>query len=332
MKRKKYLQVLYAAFAVFMIFVLAACSKATEATQQAEAPPVQVEQPTEEVQAAPTEEPPAATDAPEPTAEPPTAIPEPTELPAGVLPPEPQVVEFESQDGFALRGTYYPASVNPAPTIVLMHWAPGDQTDWVEIAFWLQNRGLVGDPIPAIPWLNPSWFPAMFADQSFAVFTFNFRYCEYGCGNYDPDGWLLDAQAAMRTVRELEGVDPMQIVAIGASIGADGAPDGCFWYNDQYDNGCLGALSLSPGSYLTVLYADAVATLENQTPPRPVWCFYGLDDSESSITCQSTSGELYQTTEWEGSLHGMELIDPDLEPKTMDLILDFLKLTFGIED
>jgi len=342
MKNIKYIRVLVAVLIGLLLLMLAGCSLSgniSESPTEIASPPERSEQPSPvAVEPTPTEEPaptsdlPEPTDLQEPTDIPPTEIPEATQLPENILPPEPQLIEFESEDGFVLNGTYYPASVNPAPAIVLMHWAPGDQTDWVEIAYWLQNRGLIGNPIPAIPWLDPSWFPEMFADHSFAVFTFNFRYCENGCGIYDPDGWLMDAQAAMRTVRELDGIDPMQIAAIGASIGSDGAADGCFWYNDQYDNGCLGALSLSPGSYLSVPYTDAVITLDAQTPPKSAWCFYAVADAVSSITCQSAAGVFYKTTEWEGSLHGMELIDPDLDPNAMKLMLDFLQLTFGIEE
>jgi hypothetical protein len=314
MKSKKQLLIMITALSAFLLVMMVGCTDGTSTSAaDVEAVPEQSVQPTlEEVEVLPTKEQAEATELPEPTDIPPTEIAEPTKLPENLLSPEPQVIEFESEDGFALNGMYYPAAVNPAPTIVLMHWAPGDQTDWIEIATWLQNRGLGGENSnSAIPWLDPSWF----------------RYCESGCSNWDPDGWLMDAQAAMRTVRELEGIDATRIVAIGTSIGADGAADSCFWYNDLYDHGCLGALSISPGSYLTVPYVDAVATLESQTSPKPAWCFYGVSDTESSITCQSTTGELYQTFEWEESPHGMELIDPDMEPRTLELMLDFLNLS-----
>jgi len=334
--RKMHIRVLVAVLIGIFLLMLAGCSllgNTSKSPSEVELPPEQSVQLTPEEIAAPTiEEPAQPTDFLEPTNIPPTEIPEATKEPGNVLPSEPQFIEFESEDGFVLGGTYYPASVNPAPTIVLMHWAPGDQTEWIEIAFWLQNRGLIGNPIPAIPWLDPSWFPDMIADHSFAIFTFTFRNCENGCSNFDPDGWLMDAQAAMRTVHELDGIDPMRVVAIGASIGADGALDGCFWYNDQFGNGCLGALSLSPGSYLVVPYTDAVLNLEDQTPPKPAWCFYAVADTVSSITCQSTAGEHYKTNEWEGNLHGMELIDPNLDPNAMKLMLDFLRLTFNIEE
>ena len=94
-----------------------------------------------------------STTAPPPTAAPTETVPPtvaPTEPPATEepgpvsLPPEPQNIHFQAADGQALEGIYYPALANPAPLVVLMHWAPGDQYDWVEIAYWLQNRGLGG--------------------------------------------------------------------------------------------------------------------------------------------------------------------------------------------
>jgi hypothetical protein len=235
------------------------------------------------------------------------------------LPPDPQRVEFQAEDGQALLGTYYPAAVNPAPTVVLMHWAPGDETGWPVIAAWLQNRGLEvetgGDP-----WLDPSWFPPMLEGQSFAVFAFTFRGCDGGCSSFEPEGWLLDAKAAMKTASELDGVDPTRMVAIGASIGSDGAVDAC-------GEGCLGALSLSPGSYLRVPYDEAVAAVDGAG--YPVWCLAAEGDSESAPTCQSASGDHYRVVIYPGSEHGMELIQPEIEPSALGLILEFLQLTFG---
>ncbi len=337
MKSNKQSLIMITALSAFLLLMMAGCNvfgSTSASPDEIELVSEQSPQSTAaKIEETPTEEPAEPTEFPEPTDLAPTIIPEPTEIPENLQPPEPQVIEFESEDGFALRGMYYPAAVNPAPIIVLMHWWPGDQTDWIEIAYWLQNRELGGNNTNnAIPYLDPSWFPEMMADRSFAVFTFNFRNCENGCQKPEYAGWLMDAEAAMRTVRALEGVDPTRIVAIGASIGSDGAADACFWYNDQFDNGCLGALSLSPGSYLTISYGDAVGSLESQTPPKPAWCFYGVSDTESSITCQSTTGELYKTFEWEGSPHGMELIDPAIEPNAMALLLEFLDLTFELDD
>jgi hypothetical protein len=139
----------------------------------------------------------------------------------------------------------------------------------------------------------------------------------------------MDARAAMAKARELEGVEPNRIVAIGASIGSDGAVDGCDWLNQQFPNSCLGALSLSPGGYLTVRYQDAVSDLSAEQPPKPAWCLYAQGDGESKKACKDASGENYKSVEYTGSNHGMELIQPEVEPSALQLILDFLKLTVG---
>jgi dienelactone hydrolase len=249
-----------------------------------------------------------------------TDVPTPEGLPP--LPPDPQQVEFQAEDGQVLVGTYYPAAVNPAPLVVLMHWSRGNESDWVAIAAWLQNRGREVEPGDT-PWLMPGWFPPMLEGQSFAVFAFTFRGCEGACSSsLDREGRLLDAKAAMRTAGELDGVDPQRLAAIGASIGSDGAVDAC-------GEGCLGALSLSPGSYLTVDYAEAVAAVDGAG--KPAWCLAAERDQDSAQACESASGDHYRMEIYPGSDHGMQLIKPDAEPNTLELILEFLRLVFEIE-
>jgi hypothetical protein len=301
-----------------------------------------VQEQTSEMEEKPEEQQPAdappPTDTQAPTSVPPTDTPEPlpTEAPGmPPLPPEPQEITFEAEDGIVLQGRYYPAAVNPAPIVVLMHWAGGDRNDWNEIAFWLQNRGLAGTSpnVGTAPWLEPTWFPPMIAGQSFGVFTFTFRDCDGGCNNFSANRelWRRDAFAALKKARELEGVDPMLVSTFGASIGADGSPDACGPFNHEFEGGCLGALSLSPGGYLRVPYADAVKVLDEFDPPSPAWCFFSTGDGEASTACKSASGDLYQTFEWSGDSHGMVLLQPDIEPSAMELILDFLKLIYNLE-
>jgi hypothetical protein len=202
-----------------------------------------------------------------------------------------------------------------------MHWAPGDENDWGAIAAWLQNRGLEIAP-GGQPWLDPSWFPPMLEGQSFAVFSFTFRGCEGGCGSRDFEGWLLDAKAAAQTAKELDGVNPEQIAHIGASIGADGVADTC-------GEGCLGAFSFSPGSYLTVPYDEAVTALDGAD--KPAWCLAAEGDPGSAPACQSASGDHYRMEMYPGTGHGMELIKPEMEPDTLELVLEFLQLVFELE-
>jgi dienelactone hydrolase len=276
----------------------------------------ETEEPVATIAEEPIEE---STEEPEPTEEP-TA--EPTEDPPEALLPEPQEITFQAEDGQTLSGRYYPAEVEGAPLIILMHWAPGTMDDWNEIAFWLQNRGLNGSSpnVGQQTWLDPSWFPTLPEGKSYAVMTFNFRKGER-------EQMLLDAQAAFNAARGLQAVDPSQIVSFGASIGADGAPDGCVWHNENFGGSCLGALSLSPGSWLTAPYNEVVDKLGAESPPKPVWCFYATNDSKAMETCQSVSGDHYRMVEWQGGgWHGMELIDPARDPNALSLILEWLTL------
>ncbi len=294
--------------------------------------------------ATPTPVPPTATPTPIPPTATPTKTPTPTLTPTpAALPPQPRAIKFKTTDGqVELDGLYYPAAYKPAPVVVLMHWVGSNQGDWAEIAYWLQNRGLGGKSANPrkYAWLDSSWFPAMPAGQSFAVFTFTFRGCTAdGCRNWDPRPWWIDANSAMKAASALEGIDPQRIVSAGASIGADGAIDGCFWLNsapkDVSGGGrCLGTFAFSPGGYLTVPYAEAVKPLQAEQPPKPVWCLYSEGDRESNPACNSASGAAYRKIEYAGNFHGMTLIQPNKKPKDVDtgtlpLFLDWLKLSLG---
>jgi len=303
-----------------------------------------------------TEEPPKAV---EPSPIPPTVVPTPTLVPTeepGLppLPPDRQPLEIITADGRTLEGFYYPAKDNPAPVIVLMHWAPGDMDDWQEIAPWLQNRkdetastqtwrdisiSLRSNQAISGPWLDPSWFYPLPDWTTFGVVIFNFG--GYGAsvpGNI-PESWAQDALAAVKKASELEGVDPQQIVAVGASIGADGAVDGCYEFNLDPDRlgTCLGALSLSPGNYLTdrYTYAEAVKALDDAG--YDVWCLYSEENSHDSETCLSASGVNYMTLAYPDDLHGMMLVQPEYYPvnparnvDTLVIILEFLVEVLGI--
>lgn len=289
-----------------------------------------------------------ATDAPEvAVTEPP--VPVSTEPPVATEPPapskpfsgmdaNPQRVEFQAEDGKNLVGYYYPSKYADAPVVILMHWAGGDLTDWCEIAPWLQNRADenpvkpercanagAGMPANFATWLDPSWFPPMNADASLAVFAFDFRdYGESDKGGGGPD-WKLDAKAAFATASGLTGADATRMASIGASIGADGAADGCFLYNQEAGSGCVGALALSPGNYLGMNFAEAVSGIE----PNPIWCLAAEQDGESAPTCKRASGEHYRMQIYAGNPHGMMLITSELNPQPMILIQEFLELVFG---
>lgn len=265
----------------------------------------------------PTDLPPApATDAPPvPTEIPPTAKAEPSLPP---LPPEAQRIEFQTEDGVALVGYYYPAAVNPAPAVVLMHWGGGDQTDWLYVGMvsWLQNRGApIPTPPAKLPFDTPYPFPTLPKNQSFAVFTFDFRGFGESSGkqfeNFD-----LDARAAYKTAAGLEGVDSARVVGIGGSIGANGVVEGC--------ETCIGALSLSPASRAGI-YSQAVQAMD--TASKPVWCVAAEDDESAVEACNAAGGEHYQKQIYPAGGHAMMLfrVENNLQPLIETVILDFLK-------
>jgi hypothetical protein len=304
---------------IAMSLLLAGC-KAGTATE------VQEQEKTEFVDATETEAPVEDEAGDEPTSFPIVEDPGINPLPA-----DPISETFSTGDGIELAGTFYPAATTDAPLLVLMHWAPGDQTNWAAIAAWLQNRGLQPElDAGGQPWLDSSWFPVLLDDVSFNVFTFTFRGCEGGCQEFDREGWKLDVEAAMIHLIGIENVDLSRVLTIGASIGADGAAYGCHFYNSEL-GGCLGAFSLSPGGYLTVSYADEVRMLENELLPRPAWCLYSASDGESAAACEEADGQLYQAFEYEGTAHGMSLISPDVEPNPLEELLRFIELNLDCD-
>ncbi|HPH97128.1 MAG TPA: hypothetical protein PKW33_11365 [Anaerolineaceae bacterium] len=273
----------------------------------------------------PTSVPPTAT--PTLTPIPPTSTPqpEPTRPSVTILPADGQRVEFQTEDGVTLVGYYYPASVNPAPVVVLMHWAGGDQTDWLYVGMvaWLQNRGAkIPPPLRGVPFDTPYPFPALPENLSFAVFTFDFRgYGESG-GSGSPEENILDARAAYQTAAKLEGADPTRVAGIGASIGADAVVDAC--------DGCVGALSLGPGSWLGVPYPQAVKTVDDAK--KPVWCVAALDAPGDAETCRAATGTLYLAQIYKEGGHAMTLFRDKLklDPPIESVILNFLKKVFAL--
>jgi len=301
---KRYFQFLTLAFTVML---LSACVGAPT-----DVPEVQDSEP-------PPQDAPASTEAP-------VATEAPTEPPAESPPPEPsgmpakaQRVEFQAEDAHNLVGYYYPSAYANAPVVVLMHWARGDQTDWQKVGLsqWLQNR-LSENPIPPD---QAHIYPSMPEGLSFAVLSFDFRgFGESGPGG-DPTGWRMDAQAAYDLTRDLPGVNPMYVAGIGSSIGADGVIDGC---TDR----CLGALSLSPGSYLGVPYAEAVKLADQEG--KPVRCIAAESDGESAPTCRSASGDNYDMFIYPGYNHGTQfLMEPNIPEDIGQSILDWLLLVFS---
>lgn len=251
----------------------------------------------------------------------------------------PRSIEFQTEDGHALSGMYYPAKVNPAPIVVLFHWAGGDKGDWAAIAPWLQNRADEVSPQTRggeAPWLDASWFPEMPTDRSYGVFVFDFE-C-FGASSCDirDFAWLQDALAAMKVASSLEGANPNAIMTVGASIGADGALDGCYMFNLAVLQGeargqCVGAFSMSPGNHLTHTFTYAQAVPELTGLRFVVYCLTSAADGPSHRMCTQPQVETYASYVYPGRAHGMNLIAPESAPSkptteanALELLLQFL--------
>lgn len=285
-----------------------------------------------------TDQPPAAPPAetqPPATVAPPVATQTPTPLPGNPpLLPEPQEVAFQASDGQELKGYYYPAAVNPAPLVVLMHWVGGNLSDWYEIAVWLQNRGQK-NPFTnpgSEPWWDPGWFPPVPDGISYGVFIFSFRDCapyQAGCAHWFPDIWRFDAQAAMDKAAELEGVDKTRIVTGGSSIGADAAPNSCTYLNQQTPGSCKGSISFSPGNYIGDPYPTVVHTLGQGQPPVAAWCLADENEFGMCESAELAGNTAYRDFMINNGQHGQMLLRPGLDPLPMQILLDFLAATVG---
>lgn len=274
------------------------------------------------------------------------------------LPAAPQEVSIPSEDGRNLVGLYYPSKVNPAPIIVLMHQGGGSMEDWQAVAPWLQNRsdeisqrnGLARPASQAVPWLDPSWFPAILPEASFGVLVFDFS-CEGGQSPC-PEGIsgieamstvaLADAWAAVNFASTLDGADPNQIITVGASVHADSAIDGCYLFNQSVAEGaasgrCIGALALSPSNFLVAEFTVLEAAAALAEAGNLVSGLCGEEDTFAAPVCEElgqmdTATVPPETFTYSGSVHGMELIDPNVTPmdpatdqNALEILLEFLE-------
>lgn len=266
---------------------------------------------------------PPASPTTKPTDPPPTATPvPPTETPIP-KPPAPERITFTTEDGKELEGMYYAAVIQPSPIVVLVHWVGGNLHDWDAIAPWIQG----GDPFVAPPDMPPyfdsSWFPAYPAELNTAVFSFSLRDCEpfpQGCEWAGPGKWMKDIKAALKTAAALPGVDPNRVITMGASIGADGALDGCYIYNKDGMGTCIGSFPLSPGNYMNMDYTQTVANMDQEFPFAKVWCFDAKDEHECAKATTANHTAFAST-----GGHGMFMITPESEPKTLEKFIEFMR-------
>lgn len=256
----------------------------------------------------PTTEAPTPSPTPEPTQVPPTPTPEPTIV---VTPSGPERIEFTSDDGTPLVGLYYRALTDPAPGVLLLHQAGVDKSIW--------------DPLPAILQggnISPMARSGAQMMPSYAVFSIDYPgYGESG-GDYSDEAALVATRSALATFRTLDGVDPDTIFMIGGSFGADATVDEC-------NEGCVGSIAVSPGSWLGIPFIEALNKIAS-TKDTPVLCITGQGDRTSYATCDmGTASTLsdYQVHIYESDAHGnylLKLTGLTPAPDPYDLITTWL--------
>jgi len=235
---------------------------------------------------------------------------EPTAAPLG-----PQRVTFNLADGTEIVGTFYPPSLAPAPGVLLAHQRGMDRRAWEPLIQGLQGQ------------LSRSASTAGDSKPNYAVFAIDLPGHGESGGQWTDAGGLEATRLALQLFRAMGGVDSERMVIIGASIGADAAVDEC-------KEGCVGAVSLSPGSFLGVDYNTALAALGD----RPVLCVASKEDGPSAATCEggkSVGLKNYQVQIYDGALHGNYLILQNAEvgpaPQPLPLILEWLAINVPLK-
>lgn len=246
---------------------------------------------------------PENTPTPTPTADP---LASPTLPPSEPIPPRSVVVT--APDGVKLIGTFYQGAAGRGPVVVLVHQARGTQMDWWEMGYvqYLRNQGEAGPT---------GGFISLPEGVHFSVFTFDLRGHGQSKGEYDPENavqFMADMRAALEAARALPEVDPAQVAAIGSSTGSAVV----FRCADL----CAGVMSIS--LYPSETARRAIEALDAQG--AVVFCV-------SEFPCPDAAGEHYTKIQYSGAGHGYDLLNPALDPAPGAVLLDFLRLTFGIE-
>jgi dienelactone hydrolase len=256
----------------------------------------------------------------------------------------PQRHELTAEDGTALVGTFYPAAACDAPLVILYHQFGSHKDSWTDLALWMQNRGAetaYSGKYLAAPIAQYTWFPEFPSDLSLAVFAPDFR--DHGesqetNSGLDGPGFLMDAQAALDYAKTLPNVDPARVIIIGASIGADASVDVCLTLSgnqpaaDQVDEGCIGAMPLSPGSYLGPMYEEVVTRLADPPFNIHIHCIASALDGPSPDLCEAELPGSVDFTVYPGrSEHGMAMLREEMDPDIGVIIHGFMLKVLGLD-
>lgn len=181
-------------------------------------------------------------------------------------------------EGLLLEADYYSAAQRPTPGVLLLHMGDSNRHAWDVLAARLQQAG-------------------------YTVLAVDLR------GHGATGGavnWALaqqDVGAVLAELALLPGVDPQQLIVIGAGIGANLGINACA---DR--PGCAAAVMLSPGvDYLGITANNAVTRFG----PRPLLIIAGENDDNNpadSITLNALALGEHQLVIVPLTAHGTDLL------------------------
>jgi dienelactone hydrolase len=200
-------------------------------------------------------------------------------------------ITVRTDDGVTLAGTYFEASIRPAPGIVLLHMLTRNHDDWAAAGSRL-------------------------ADAGYAVIAIDFR----NAGDADAASLELDVKAAKAFLRERPEVIPGPLGIAGASIGANMA------VIDAADDSAVQSVALlSPGLDYRALRTEAAmkkfgaraALLVSSTKDPYAW---------RSVRTLATIGSGTREVRLSDALaHGTVLLQKD--PDLVAALVDWFKRT-----
>ena len=221
-----------------------------------------------------------------------------------------QRVTFNLADGSEIVGSFYPPRVSPAPGILLVHQIGMDRLAWLPMVEVLQGNA------------SRSTGVGQETDPNYAVFSFDLPDHGESAGDGSDEAIIAATKQALDLFRTMPGVDPDRIVIMGASVGADAAALLC-------REGCIGAISVSPGGYLEIQYTTELMGMDT----RPALCIASKGDVLPYTTCEKGNAAArgkYQIQIYDGDYHGNwiilqnAIIKPD--PQPVPLIMEWLAL------
>lgn len=214
----------------------------------------------------------------------PTSTPLPTQAALPIM--------ISAADGLVLQATLYGAAIRPAPGVLLLPMERRDRSSWDPLVERLRARG-------------------------YAVLTVDLRGQGVTGGAVDWAQARDDVRTALAQFSELPGINPAQIVIIGAGIGANLGLIAC-----ADSPACAGAALLSPG---VDLYGITTADAMPRLGFRPVLIAASENDANNpadSMTLNSLATGQHQLVILPAAGHGTDMFQA--APGLLDTLIDWV--------